>query len=256
MFQIDDSSSFAYASPADTSTTEYLDGTKLEGQWASDKACPTEGDANGCANAYPFVAMTTAKGLGAEEDGILGMWSGNSSSADQNEMFMVHLKADSDIAEQTFSFYMTGVDGDSYIDFGTPNSAVMNGSPTYITIDSDNDWWSSALTGFRWDSSMTDDNEYAITSGEFALTDTGSSCIIGPSGEADAIINNILNELDEVFKDFGREDYYFLCPNNDDLPSFSLLFGGYWMEVLPEDYIVDISTAEDRTWCTICISSI
>ena len=47
---------------------------------------------------------------------------------------MVNMKADGDIAEQTFSFYMTGMSGQSYMDFGTPNTSVMNGSPVYIAI--------------------------------------------------------------------------------------------------------------------------
>ena len=46
------------------------------------------------------------------------------------------MAADSDIAEQTFSYYLTGLDGQSYLDFGTPNTAVMDGSPTYISINS------------------------------------------------------------------------------------------------------------------------
>lgn len=82
VFQIDDSSSFAYVSPADYDTTEYLDGTSLYGQWATDKACPVTGVSTACANTYPFVAMITADGLSTNEDGIIGMWSGNHSNAD------------------------------------------------------------------------------------------------------------------------------------------------------------------------------
>jgi len=43
VFQIDDSTSFAYVSPADYDTTQYLDGTTLYGQWGTDKACPVAG---------------------------------------------------------------------------------------------------------------------------------------------------------------------------------------------------------------------
>ena len=75
-------------SPEEYDTTQYLDGTTLYGRWATDKACPVSGEANGCANTYPFVALITASGLGGEEDGILGMWSGNHSSADTSEMLM------------------------------------------------------------------------------------------------------------------------------------------------------------------------
>lgn len=39
VFQLGDSTSFAYVSPADYDTTTYLDGTTLYGQWGTDKAC-------------------------------------------------------------------------------------------------------------------------------------------------------------------------------------------------------------------------
>lgn len=98
-FQTGDSSSFAYYSPEAYDTTEYLDGTSLYGRWSEDTACPVKGEANGCADAFEFVAIVTASGLGNDESGILGMWSGNSSSATQSEMFMVKMAADSDITE-------------------------------------------------------------------------------------------------------------------------------------------------------------
>ena len=150
------------------------------------------------------------------------------------------MAADSDIAEQTFSYYLTGLSGQSYLDFGTPNTAVMDGSPTYISINSSNYWWASDLTGFRWSGDST---EYAISSGDYALTDTGSSCIIGPAEEADVILRNIVSQIDKVYEDDGW-GYIFNCPADDsDLPSFEFLYGGYWFEVLPEDYLIDISGA-------------
>ena len=56
-------------------------------------------------------------------------------------MFMPLMKATSDIAEETFSFYMTGESAQSYIDFGTPNSAVYTDSITWMNIMSENRWW-------------------------------------------------------------------------------------------------------------------
>ena len=182
------------------------------------------------------------------------MWSGNHSSADTSEMLMTGMAADSDIAEQTFSYYLTGLSGQSYLDFGTPNTSVMDGSPIYISIKSENYWWSSDLTGFRWSDDSS--NEYAISSGNYALTDTGSSCIIGPSEEADVIVRNIVSRFDKVYEDDGW-GYIFSCPANDnDLPSFEFLYGGYWFEVLPEDYLIDITSNNSGVWCALCISSI
>ena len=107
----------------------------------------------------------------------------------------------------------------------------MDGSPVYINIKSENYWWSSDLTGFRWSGSST---EYAISLGDFALTDTGSSCIMGPVGEADVIMRNILSEVEKsekLYEDDGW-DYLFNCPSDtSSLPSFEFLFGGYWFEV-------------------------
>ena len=43
VFQISQSTSFAYKSPEEYDTTTYLDGTSLYGRWAIDRACPVSG---------------------------------------------------------------------------------------------------------------------------------------------------------------------------------------------------------------------
>ena len=145
------------------------------------------------------------------------------------------------------------MDGDSYIDFGTPNTAVMDGSVTYINIESSNAWWSAQLEGFRWTANMEDTAEYAIKTGDYALTDTGTSCIIGPADEVDVIRNSILETMDIVYADTNWS-YVFACPADySTMPAFDFLFGGYWLNVLAEDYIIDVST--DGSWCSLCLSS-
>ena len=78
------------------------------------------------------------------------MWSGNRSGADTTEMFMYKMYPDSTITERTFSFYMTGLDGQSYLDFGAPNPTLMADVPIYIDIQDENLWWTEQLVGFRW----------------------------------------------------------------------------------------------------------
>ena len=52
-----------------------------------------------------------------------------------------------------------------------------------------------------------------------------------------------MSRIDKVYEDDGW-GYIFNCPADDsDLPSFEFLYGGYWFEVLPEDYLIDISGA-------------
>ena len=45
-------------------------------------------------------------------------------------------------------------------------------------------------------------------------------------------------------------DYLFDCDDATDLPSFELLYGGYWFEVTKEDYIIDL----DDNVCSLCLS--
>ena len=102
----------------------------------------------------------------------------------------------------------------------------------------------------RWaDSSMDDDTEYAITEA-LALTDTGASCIIGPSDQLRPIMNTILNTSNSVKIDQIGWSFSFDCEDASDMPAFELLFGGYWFEVRPEDYVIEIATDE----CSVCMS--
>ena len=78
-----------------------------------------------------------------------------------------------------------GSTGLTYIDFGTPNTSVMSDPNDLIWIDSINygGWWTNFVFGWRWTGSST---EYGTTPA-WALTDTGSSCIMGPKEVVDGI---------------------------------------------------------------------
>ena len=58
----------------------------------------------------------------------------------------------------------------------------------WLNILSNNYWWSQYITGFRWGNGMGDSTEYKIDTIS-ALTDTGTSCIIGPTGAVASIRN-------------------------------------------------------------------
>lgn len=48
--------------------------------------------------------------------------------------------------------------------------------------------------------------------------------------------------VDDLQTDSGW-GFLFTCPNTADMPTFELMYGGYWFEVLPEDYLVDVGLA-------------
>jgi len=60
-------------------------------------------------------------------------------------MIMNKMVTDSTITEKAFSFYLTDLGSSSYIDFGTPNTAVMSDENDIIWIDieSENIWWTA-----------------------------------------------------------------------------------------------------------------
>lgn len=124
-------------------------------------------------------------------------------------MFIHAMVSSSDITEKVFSFYLTGLNSESYVDFGTPDTSVMNGPVTYLPIESENKFWASSISGFRWEN-KTDTVEYALKQAPKALTDTGTSCIFGPSSEINSIRYTILNMISNVYSDLVW-DYIFDC---------------------------------------------
>ena len=97
----------------------YLDGTRLEGQFATDRVCPIEEDPTSCST-FKFSALYTVQDIKDYMDGILGLWSGNTADEDYDltEMLIPTMKEQGVITTEMFSFYLTGLEGESYIDFG------------------------------------------------------------------------------------------------------------------------------------------
>ena len=81
-----------------------------------------------------------------------------------------------------------------------------------------------------------------------AFTDTGTSCIMGPSLMIQYIKDTILDVLPGYYHDsFWGE--LFDCDYREELPSFHLLFGSHWFEVRPEDYAIMVTLSG---MCTLC----
>jgi len=56
-----------------------MDGTSLKGYYGTDRVCPVN-NSQSCVTDFKFVAIYQATGLRDYEDGIIGLWSGNTSS--------------------------------------------------------------------------------------------------------------------------------------------------------------------------------
>ena len=98
---------------------------------------------------------------------------------------------------------------------------------------------------------MNDSTEYKIDTIS-ALTDTGTSCIIGPTSAVASIRNQILNLATNVSTS-SSWDYLFDCSSKSAFPEFELLYGGYWFKVTADDYTIEVSSSSST--CALCLSA-
>ena len=93
-----------------------------------------------------------------------------------------------------FSFYLTGHEEESYVDFGDYDRNVMKNEEEIVWLDViDNDrWWTNFITGFKWD--LPEPVLYNFEKTK-AFTDTGTSCIIGPKDYVNWITQTLVNSL-------------------------------------------------------------
>ena len=190
------------------------------------------------------------------------MWSGNEVGLQEKysrALFVPEMVKDGSITESVFSFHLSGLTGQSYLDFGTPNPAAMKGDPSeiiYIPNQSNQVYWQNEVTGFRFTSNADNTADQAFTKAD-ALTDTGASCISGPSSDVEKITDGIWSAIGkfttvESSSGWGQQ---FSCAGVQfsDLPSFELLFGGRWFLVDPEDYVIEFNTFSKK--CSICFTA-
>ena len=160
------------------------------------------------------------------------------------------------MSEATFSWYMVDTSGTSYIDFGTPDASIIGDGSNilWLSVQSSSAWWQNTLTGLKWGENATTPGQTVTFTSLSAITDTGSSCIVGPKDYVDLINNEIISKLSQVSPNDSWVNIFF-CSEKSKLPKFSLNFGGYWFEITPDDYVVVVSVNSD-TICSLCIQSV
>ena len=87
----------------------------------------------------------------------------------------------------------------------------------------------------------------------YTLFDTGSSALVVSHYFFEDIIKRIYKYIgDDEYK--FTEGYVFTrCYNN--FPNWYFMFDGYWIEILPEEYVWDTSNAQDRSQCVLLITA-
>ena len=194
----------------------YADGTTIEGIQVFDWVCATD-NSDTCVTNFKWMNVQTS-GLGDSITGILGMCADN----DGIEYGIVNQESIADsyieelynsgiIDDKVFSFGLRHVDSSdgSFLDIGFYDSDAMEdpSEADLVWIDVvdygnyNKFWWGNTVTGIRfrasslaYESSVVNAEEYA-TGDLYALTDSGSSCLILPSSLYSFVVGRLLGLL-------------------------------------------------------------
>ena len=93
-----------------------------------------------------------------------------------------------------FSFYLTGHEEESYIDFGPYDEQKITSIEDLVWLDVNpgEKLWSNSVTGLRWSHKSTELYKFERTR---AFTDTGTSCILGPQDYIEWILETLEDQL-------------------------------------------------------------
>jgi hypothetical protein len=120
------------------------------------------------------------------------------------------------------------------IDFGAPDTSAFTGDLNYIpTTDNDRGFWEIPV-----DKATYDGKDAAIQSGVTAILDSGSTFILLPPSDAQAIHNLIAGSAND------GETFTLPC---DTAKVLSFSFGGKAYNIVPKDYVGEVTSPGGNT---------
>lgn len=171
------------------------------------------------------------------------------------------------IAEKIFGVALQGESSTSYFDVGFYDTNAYVGEPAWIPVEDDYyyaQWyWGSELTGFRYRDQVTDSVTYADSVDQavsvslytdvidyvLGYTSTSESCLVLPYTFYEWAVPYLVENYLSYYEYDYSWGYIFDCSEIASIPTIDLLFGGYWMEMLVDDYVINL----DGTTCALCI---
>jgi cathepsin D len=179
-----------------------------------------------------FAEITDVSGLGmafliGKFDGILGMGF-QSISVDNIPTVFQGLIAQRLIDQPIFSFYLSstsGVDGELLL--GGIDSAHYTGAMTWVPLVSET-YWEVSLGGMSMGGKQ-------VTSAKFAVLDTGTSILAGPSTE----VATIAKSVGATPFPLNPQEYTIDCNKIPQLPILSVTMGGRAFNLTGADYVVN-----------------
>lgn len=150
---------------------------------------------------------------------------------------------------QVFGVAFKDTSRQSFIDIGSYQDSSMNNPDELVEMDPfDNFWWAQTISGLKFGSGSSA-NAFSIPP-DFCMTDTGTSLVYIPESLYNTVIERVLEGVDSNAYQVDDDEVLALC-QPELFPKISILYGGYWAEILPEDYILDVSLAQDESICIV-----
>jgi len=155
------------------------------------------------------------------------------------------------LTKPSFSVYTADTDAKTYIDFGLPDASIMGdySKTTWVSIDKSKDYWANDITGWRWGGEEKDLTVKKL-SGHSGFLDSGSGYILGPKEAVEDIYDRIL-ELTSSNRDNNNYRHTYPCTDRANFFPFYVNWGGYWIEVRPEDYSIESPNNSSRCFTAL-----
>ena len=164
----------------------------MQGTEWTDEVCVTS---QACIQDFEFFLIKEQAGLAEPVDGLFGLarnhpyFLAQEGGVTRGPSYMKALVNAGLISENTFSFYMSPADKESFLDFGKPKDSRMRDplELRWVTLQQDF-FWSSFCDGFAigspengWSWGSIEGEEATVSGNSiYSIFDTGSSAIIFP----------------------------------------------------------------------------
>jgi len=190
-----------------------------------------------CVTDQTFAEATHEPGLAflaAKFDGILGMAFPQISVLGVTPVF--NNMVDQGLVEApVFSFWLNrnpDEDLGGVMVLGGSDPSLYEGEMTYVPVNSA-DYWQISMDGLG----LGDNNELGCNGGCVGIVDTGSSLLVGPPQETEAI-NKAIGGTELIP---GQGQYFVDCSTIDSLPTVTFTIAGKQFELTGQDYILKVS---------------
>jgi len=196
-------------------------------------------------------------------DGILGMsrrWF-EPNVYSTGPLFIDALYNQTKITENIFSFYIAKTDTESYVDIGFIRSEAFKGGNANaaglvwfdIPTDSNILFWYVRTTAIRFgdvdEQILGVSQAYSFDKYIAAILDTGTSTTLIPRAIAADFFGRLLQG--QRYSQLNGM-YQISCANKDVFPSIFLMVDGYWLEIHPSDYVLDLDI-EGQQGCLLSL---